>query len=141
MADSLRQQLPPVPATRGLSLVFVEPLAAPPPVPAGYVEIDALVAEFEQDPGMKAAIADGRSALAKHLYGDDEQRPLSFYRMSKGWSQKELARRMSTSQSYIARLESGGIDPQLSTMLRLAEVLEVPPGELLEVLAPRGAKP
>ena len=141
LADTVRQQLPPVPATRGLSLVFVEPVAAPPTVPAGFVDIDTLVAELEQDPAMKAAIADGRAKLAEHVYSGEEPRRLAFYRLRKGWSQKELAQRMRTSQSYIARLETGGIDPQFSTVLRLAEVLDASLSELATAMKPRGAKP
>ncbi len=137
----MRQQLPQVPATRGLSLVFVEPVAAPPPLPAGFVDIDAFVAEAEQDPAMKAAIAAGREALAEHCYGGEGARPLSFYRLRKGWSQKELAQRMGTSQSYIARLETGGIDPQVGTLCRLATVLEVPRADLLEAVMLGVAKP
>jgi DNA-binding XRE family transcriptional regulator len=140
-AEAVRQQLSPVPATRGLSLVFVGPVAALPPVSAGFVDIDTLVAELEQDPALKAAIADGRAALAEPIYGGEGPRPLSFYRLRKGWSQKELSHRMRTSQSYIARLETGGIDPQISTFCRLAEVLDVPPEELLKALTHKGAKP
>lgn len=41
-------------------------------------------------------------------------------------SQHELALKMSTSQSTIARLEAGGVDPKLSTVRRVAEVFGVP---------------
>ena len=47
-------------------------------------------------------------------------------REASGMSQQELAMKMSTSQSTIARLEAGGVDPKLSTVRRVAEVFGVP---------------
>ena len=48
----------------------------------------------------------------------------------------ELARQVGTSQSYIGRLETGGIDPQLSTVRKIALALGVPVAELVESLSP-----
>jgi ribosome-binding protein aMBF1 (putative translation factor) len=42
-----------------------------------------------------------------------------------GMSQSELARQSGTSQAAIARLESGGTEPRLSTLDRVGEVLGV----------------
>ena len=55
-------------------------------------------------------------------------------RLSKGWSQEELARRMGTKQSAIARLESGTSLPSLSTAKRVAEALNA---ELDVVIRPK----
>lgn len=44
-------------------------------------------------------------------------------RESHGLSQRELAERMHTTQSVIARLESGGTKPSLSTLERVAKAL------------------
>ncbi|MBI4321072.1 MAG: helix-turn-helix transcriptional regulator [Chloroflexi bacterium] len=46
-------------------------------------------------------------------------------RIARGWTQKELAERMATKQSAIARLESGTQMPTLDTLYRLAIVLGV----------------
>ncbi|MBI4936674.1 MAG: helix-turn-helix transcriptional regulator [Nitrosomonadales bacterium] len=46
-------------------------------------------------------------------------------RLQKGWSQAELAKRAETSQPYIARLELGNVDPQISTVKKLAKALGV----------------
>ncbi|OGO03708.1 MAG: transcriptional regulator [Chloroflexi bacterium RBG_13_53_26] len=55
-------------------------------------------------------------------------------RLSKGWSQEELARRMGTKQSAVARLESGTSLPSLSTAKRVAEALNA---ELDVVIRPK----
>lgn len=49
-------------------------------------------------------------------------------------SQRELAALCATTQSAIARLESGGRPPRIDTLLRLAEALDC---ELLVELRPR----
>jgi len=41
-----------------------------------------------------------------------------------GLSQAELARRVDTTQSAIARLESGGRPPRIDTLLRIAAALD-----------------
>lgn len=46
-------------------------------------------------------------------------------REAAGLSQAELARRMGTSQSMIARLEAGGADPKLDTLERVSRALDV----------------
>jgi DNA-binding Xre family transcriptional regulator len=51
-----------------------------------------------------------------------------------GLSQKELAELTATTQSAIARLESGGRPPRIDTLLRIAEALDC---ELIVELRPR----
>lgn len=46
-------------------------------------------------------------------------------RLERGLSQQELAERIGLSQSVIARLEAGGVEPRLSTLDRVAEALGV----------------
>ena len=55
-------------------------------------------------------------------------------RTALGVSQRALAGQCGTTQSAIARLETGGTPPRLSTLLRLAEALEC---DLLVDLKPR----
>ncbi|MDQ3066600.1 MAG: helix-turn-helix transcriptional regulator [Actinomycetota bacterium] len=45
-------------------------------------------------------------------------------RAARGLSQRELAQKVSTTQSAIARLESGGRPPRIDTLLRIADALE-----------------
>ncbi len=46
-----------------------------------------------------------------------------------GLTQEELADELGVSQAYIARLESGKVDPKLSTLLRIRRVLIRPRGK------------
>jgi ribosome-binding protein aMBF1 (putative translation factor) len=48
------------------------------------------------------------------------QRALAEHRQALGLSQSEVARRMGTSQSAVARVEAGEIDPKASTLQRYA---------------------
>jgi ribosome-binding protein aMBF1 (putative translation factor) len=49
---------------------------------------------------------------------------LSERRVQQGLSQRDLAERVGTTQSAIARLESGGRPPRIDTLLRIADALE-----------------
>jgi transcriptional regulator with XRE-family HTH domain len=64
-------------------------------------------------PGFKE-MADRRRALVDDLVGR---------RMASGLSQTQVAARMGTSQSAVARLESAGADVRLSTLERYAAAL------------------
>lgn len=100
----------------------------------GALDIDDLVAELEQDPENAKAIAKGRQWVAESFYTDRSS--VAALRLRKGWSQAELARRAETSQPYIARLEHGQVDPQVSTVKKLAQALGVPVAELVEAIRP-----
>ena len=104
--------------------------------PAGAVDIDDLMAEFEAVPAMAKAIAKGRQWVAKSFYNGSKT--LAALRLQHGWSQAELARQVGTSQSYIGRLETGVIDPQLSTIRKIALALGVPVADLVDSLSPDG---
>lgn len=137
--DSLRRALAPVPETRGTGVTVLEPVTVAAPLPEGFEDIDLLVERAEQDPAAKQAIAAGRRAVAEHFCSEGP-RTLSRYRLQKGWSQKELAAQLGTSQSYIARLEAGAIDPQVSTLTRLAAALGIQPAEVLEAITSRAGR-
>jgi DNA-binding XRE family transcriptional regulator len=90
----------------------------------GAIDIDDLVAELEGRSQENAeAIAQGRQWVAETFYAGYPS--IAQLRLKRGWSQAELARRAGTSQPYIARLEQGKVDPQMSTALKIAKVLGV----------------
>lgn len=106
-------------------MIFAEFSVPPKPMAVpGAIDIDELVVEFEnQSPENTEAIALGRQWVADTFYTD---RPsIAQLRLKKGWSQAQLARHAQTSQPYIARLEQGRVDPQMSTAQRLAKALGV----------------
>lgn len=53
-------------------------------------------------------------------------------RSEKAWTQLQLAKKTKLSLGYIARLETGFYDPQLSTLRKLAKVFGVTMSELVE---------
>lgn len=65
-----------------------------------------------------AKYASAYSALGQEF---DIARALIEARMRAGLSQTELAKRMKTSQSYVARLEGGTVKPSTSALERLAK--------------------
>ena len=108
---------------------------AKPPILPGAIDIDDLVSEFEQSNEAAEAIAKGRQWVAKSFYSSQPS-SIALLRLQKGWSQAELAKRASTSQSYIARLELGNVDPQVSTVTKLARALGVPVAAVVEAILP-----
>ena len=107
-------------------------------LPADFIDVDTLIEQAEAHPLTKEAIAAGRKAVAENYYAADAP-SLPYYRLQKGWSQKELAMRVGTSQSHIARIEAGDIDLQVSTLQRLAVAFDVQPAAILDAVL-KGAK-
>jgi DNA-binding XRE family transcriptional regulator len=101
-------------------------------LPRDEVDIDDLLAELETTPHGANTIADGRKWVAENFYSDSAS--LAALRLQRGWSQAELARRVGTSQSYIGRLEKHTIDPQLSTVRKIAHALGMPVAAVDEAL-------
>lgn len=115
------------------------PIPAKTPTPLGAIDIDDLVAEFEQSKDVAEAIAKGRQWVAESFYGS-QQPSIAQLRLQKGWSQAELASRASTSQSYIARLELGNVDPQVSTVKKIAIALDVPLAIVVQAISSEEAQ-
>lgn len=62
---------------------------------------------------------------------DQFGRNLRGRRVAAGWSQQELSNRCNLHLTEISRLENGQRNPRLTTIIKLADALEVAPGELL----------
>jgi ribosome-binding protein aMBF1 (putative translation factor) len=102
------------------------------------VSIAALVAEREKDSRKAAAYARARQKLAARL--KEGEPTLAQLRLAKGLSQSQLAEAMGKKQPYVARLESGSNDVQVSTIEALAKALSVPTGEVFAAIMASRAK-
>lgn len=80
---------------------------------------DALRESHANEPGFAEAYA---QAELRHQFGV----ALRDARAGAGLTQAELARRVGSTREYIARLEAGGADVKLSTLVRLAGVFGRP---------------
>ena len=102
------------------------------PIPDGFEDIDALVAEREANPVERIALEAARMRLAEKL--KDIHSGLATLRLQQGWSQKQLAQAIGTSQSHIARIENGRDNVLLETANKLARALGVTLTEINDAL-------
>ncbi|HUV93176.1 MAG TPA: helix-turn-helix transcriptional regulator [Anaerolineales bacterium] len=59
-------------------------------------------------------------------------RRIKLVRTWAGYSQRQLAKKIGVHQTTIAQIEVGNNFPSMDTLLKLAEVLGVKPGELID---------
>jgi DNA-binding XRE family transcriptional regulator len=107
------------------------------PLPDGFRNLDSVIDEFERDAAGQVAMADARRFVGAELYINQPPR-LATFRLAKGWSQKRLAEELGTSQSHVARLETGRSDPQISTVRRICSVLGISIEEFARALEANG---
>lgn len=108
--------------------------------PSEFLDIGQFVASLEADEENARGIAKGRQRIAKVFYGK-KSNPIAYWRLKKGWSQKKLADAAGTSQSYVARIETGRVDPQVSTVNRIALALGVPVEKIIKRLVRSPSRP
>jgi ribosome-binding protein aMBF1 (putative translation factor) len=97
---------------------------APAEAPPRHSTIDALVSEWEQDEGGRAALVEGRKWVADAFFAEEGDTVRSL-RLRKGWSQTRLAEELATSQSHVARIERGTENLTIETCRKLARALEI----------------
>jgi ribosome-binding protein aMBF1 (putative translation factor) len=83
------------------------------------VPAEQVFAELAKDPATRAE-------FERHAVADAVSVWLVGYRAAHGLSQRQLAARVGMKQSAVARLESGDIEPKMSTLLRLSRALGKP---------------
>ena len=104
-----------------LEVIFPRPR----PIP-NTVDVGAVFNRYEADPLRAQLLARSRQRLSTALY-EDEPNSFSALRLATGLSQTQLAERVETSQSHIARIELGKTDPGTDMVVRLAAALHVDP--------------
>ncbi|MBF0546518.1 MAG: helix-turn-helix transcriptional regulator [Candidatus Riflebacteria bacterium] len=57
---------------------------------------------------------------------------LKFFRKQRNWTQEELAEKADLDRTYVASIERGERNVSLLNIVRLAEALEIFPGELFK---------
>lgn len=88
----------------------------------GGMSIGDFARELEADADMAPRLERARRSLAKVL---DDQPNFRQLRLSAGLSQGKLAEMADTTQSYVARIESGTLDPGTDMLARLASSLRI----------------
>ena len=82
---------------------------------------------------------DARAVLAAEMFRDVPG-SLAKLRLSRGYSQQQLAKAIGTSQPHIAKIEAGKVELQFGTASRLADALGVKLDELRPLIESAIAK-
>lgn len=98
----------------------------------GFVTMDNFLADLESDSEISEALPVGRKWIADAFYKN--KNTLAKLRLEKGWSQKQLAEKLNTKQPYIARIENGIEDIQLSTIKKLAKIFDTGIIDIIEAI-------
>lgn len=112
------------PESSGATVIYQEfGLSARSPLRGG-VELDEFARTLELDAGMSERLAAARRNLVSEL--GDGAAYLRSLRLAAGLSQAGLGSKAGATQSYIARIEAGSVDPGTDMIARLADALGVP---------------
>ncbi len=111
---------------KGGCVIFnYEEFANPPiAIPPKYTAIADVVREFESTEQGRIAMEDARKWIGKTFHSEEGMTVRSM-RLKMGWSQIQLARKLGTSQSHIARIERGSENLYIDTCRRLCDVFKI----------------
>lgn len=111
---------------KGSCVIFSYEEFANPPVaiPKKYTAITDIVRELERTEQGRVAMEDARKWIGETLHSEEDMTVRSM-RLKKGWSQIQLARKLGTSQSHIARIERGSENLYIDTCRRLCDVFKI----------------
>lgn len=123
-AESLPIGAPSSPASSRSDVVYREFCAARPIPLSNTTALGSLVRKYEADPVKAEYLARARQKIARELYPNGPE-TLSTLRLARGLSQARLADIVGTSQSHIARVELGRMDPSTDLVARIATALDV----------------
>ena len=80
--------------------------------------------ELKSDESLNAELEKARSWVADEFYAEDGD-TIRTTRLRSGWSQAQLASKLETSQSHVARIERGKENLQISTCRKLCRVFGI----------------
>lgn len=106
-------------------------------LPKGTSDVGSFLARWQATPERRAGLAGGRKELAEVL-ADAGEVSVRSIRLALGLSQADVAARMQTSQSHVARIEAGTCDPNLDTLRRLASALKTDLNTLNNAIPAKG---
>lgn len=101
-------------------------------------DFDALMAELENDPTNAQELAAASTWVADTYYAREGE-TLRTARLRKGLSQVQLSALLQTSQSQVAKIESGKVDLQQSTLLKLSTALDLDANTLFRLIEAQSA--
>lgn len=96
-------------------------------------DFDALMAELEGNPANSAELVAAGAWVADTFYAEEGD-TLRTVRLRKGLSQVQLAEMLQTSQPQVAKIESGKVDLQYSTLVKLGAALGLDANALFRLL-------
>lgn len=117
----------------GGTVIFGEFAAARALPIAGGVALQDLIDELSAKPGFAQEMRSARRQLARTVYADEPQ-SFSALRLAAGLSQAELAVAAGTSQSHIARIEGGTVDPGTDVIARIAAGLDADDADVFKAV-------
>lgn len=100
----------------------------------GVSSVNELVSQFEKKyADGKEMLSAATKEIANHVYTDNDTLPA--LRSRAGLSQRDLAKKIKSTQSYIGRIETGKADPGRKIMRSLCVALNVDMNELDKALS------
>lgn len=107
------------------------------PIRPGWRDVRDRARELDADPARQRGLSEARKRLAHVL---SEPGSLTFFRLERGLSRRNLAESSAIPEAVLTRLEAGSEDPRLSLCLRLAKTLDRSLEEIAAAIAVCGAK-
>lgn len=102
-------------------------------VPPGFVSLDAFIKQNFKDSD-RVSLSEIRKGKADEKFKAEAKLTPAILRLRKGFSQKQLADRIGTSQPAVARLEAGHDRPSFEKLNKLQSIFEVNFDQLMEAL-------
>ena len=105
-------------------LISMVPVLPQTKVPPKHSSIGDLVTRWEQDNERRTRLEEARQWFADTFHAGEKD-TIRTMRLRKGMSQAQLAEKIGTSQSHIARIERGTENVHIETCRRLCEALQI----------------